>query len=159
MNEFPEEHVKVPSWELFILHIAVRFWTAIVFKNTSYHILHAGRKQPSTPPVYANRFLNQSLPHQLSCVQNKKDRGTVTEIYYRYSISVFSCFVIWSERTVPLKRPPASQELLAMCKMNNSREGTRTWPVLSDRILVGYVPLPMWDSESVPSGNLFICTF
>jgi hypothetical protein len=30
-----------------------------------------------------------------------------------------------------------------MCKMNNSREGTRTWPVLSDRILVGYVPLPM----------------
>ena len=52
--------------------------------------------------------------HQLSCVQNKKDRGTVTEIYYRYSISVFSCFVIWSERTVPLKRPPASQELLAI---------------------------------------------
>ena len=84
-----------------------------------------------------------SLLHQLSCVQNKKDRGTVTEIYYRYSISVFSCFVIWSERTVPLKRPPASQELLAMCKMNNSREGTRTWPVLSDRILVGYVALPM----------------
>ena len=25
MNEFPEGHVKVPSWELFILHIAVRF--------------------------------------------------------------------------------------------------------------------------------------
>ena len=25
MNEFPEVHVKVPSWELFILHIAVRF--------------------------------------------------------------------------------------------------------------------------------------
>ena len=57
-----------------------------------------------------------SLLHQLSCVQNKKDRGTVTEIYYRYSISVFSCFVIWPERTVPLKRPPASQELLAMCR-------------------------------------------
>ncbi|MCC2149669.1 hypothetical protein LKD42_10445, partial [Lachnospiraceae bacterium CLA-AA-H246] len=74
---------------------------------------------------------------------NKKDRGTVTEIYYRYSVSVFSCFVIWPERTVPLKRPPASQELLAMCKMNNSREGTRTWPVLSNRILVAYVPLPM----------------
>ena len=65
------------------------------------------------------------------------------EIYYRYSISVFSCFVIWPERTVPLKHPPASQELLAMCKMNNSREGTRTWPVLSNRILVAYVPLPM----------------
>jgi hypothetical protein len=30
-----------------------------------------------------------------------------------------------------------------MCKMNNSREGTRTWPVLSNRILVAYVPLPM----------------
>ena len=44
----------------------------------------------------------------------------MTEIYYRYSVSVFSCFVIWPERTVPLKRPPASQELLAMCKMNNS---------------------------------------
>jgi hypothetical protein len=25
MNEFPEGHVKVPSWELFILHIAVHF--------------------------------------------------------------------------------------------------------------------------------------
>jgi hypothetical protein len=25
MNEFPERHVKVPSLELFILHIAVRF--------------------------------------------------------------------------------------------------------------------------------------
>jgi len=25
MNEFPEGHVKVPSWELFILHIAIRF--------------------------------------------------------------------------------------------------------------------------------------
>ena len=25
MNEFPEGHAKVPSWELFILHIAVRF--------------------------------------------------------------------------------------------------------------------------------------
>jgi hypothetical protein len=23
MNEFPEGHVKVPSWELFILHIAI----------------------------------------------------------------------------------------------------------------------------------------
>ena len=26
MNEFPEGHVKVPSWELFILHIAQSFW-------------------------------------------------------------------------------------------------------------------------------------
>ena len=68
---------------------------------------------------------------------SKKDRGTVTEIYYRYSVSVFSCFVIWPERTVPLKRPPASQELLVMCKMNNSQEGTFT----------------------CPSGNSFICTF
>ena len=25
MNEFPEGHVKVPSWELFILHIAKAF--------------------------------------------------------------------------------------------------------------------------------------
>jgi hypothetical protein len=39
--------------------------------------------------------------------------------------------------------PLASQELWAMCKMNNSQEGTRTWPVLCDRILVAYVPLPM----------------
>ena len=56
MNEFPEGHVKVPSWELFILHIAVRFWTAIVFKNTSYHILHAGRKQPFSTLVHAESF-------------------------------------------------------------------------------------------------------
>ena len=28
MNEFPEGHVKVPSWELFILHIAKSFWLA-----------------------------------------------------------------------------------------------------------------------------------
>ena len=46
-----------------------------------------------------------------------------------------------------------------MCKMNNFQEGTRTWPVLGDRILVAYVPLPMRGSESVPSGNSFICTF
>ena len=56
MNEFPEGHVKVPSWELFILHIAVRFCTAIVFKNTSYHILHAGRKQPFATLVHAESF-------------------------------------------------------------------------------------------------------
>ena len=90
MNEFPEGHVKVPSWELFILHIAVRFWTAIVFKNTSYHILHAGRKQP-----FASTFL---------CTK-QKNRGTVTEIYYRYSVSVFSCFVIWPEGLFRLSDP------------------------------------------------------
>ncbi len=28
MNEFPEGHVKVPSWELFILHIAKSSWSA-----------------------------------------------------------------------------------------------------------------------------------
>ena len=56
MNEFPEGHVKVPSWELFILHIAVRFCTAIVFKNTSCHILHAGRKQPFATLVHAESF-------------------------------------------------------------------------------------------------------
>ena len=28
MNEFPEGHVKVPSWELFILHIAKSSWLA-----------------------------------------------------------------------------------------------------------------------------------
>ena len=28
MNEFPEGHVKVPSWELFILHIAKSSWPA-----------------------------------------------------------------------------------------------------------------------------------
>ena len=28
MNEFPEGHVKVPSWELFILHIIKSSWLA-----------------------------------------------------------------------------------------------------------------------------------
>ena len=28
MNEFPEGHVKVPSWELFILHITKSSWLA-----------------------------------------------------------------------------------------------------------------------------------
>ena len=28
MNEFPEGHVKVPSWELFILHISKNSWLA-----------------------------------------------------------------------------------------------------------------------------------
>ena len=28
MNEFPKGHVKVPSWELFILHIAKSSWLA-----------------------------------------------------------------------------------------------------------------------------------
>ena len=56
MNEFPEGHVKVPSWELFILHIAVHFWTVIVFKNTSCHILHAGMKQPFATLVHAESF-------------------------------------------------------------------------------------------------------
>ena len=32
-----------------------------------------------------------------NCARQQKDRGTVTEIYYRYSVSVFSCFVIWPE--------------------------------------------------------------
>ena len=58
MNEFPEGHVKVPSWELFILHIAVRFCTAIVFKNTSYHILHAGR-----PGAFGNVQTNCIVKH------------------------------------------------------------------------------------------------
>ena len=55
-ERIPRGHVKVPSWELFILHIAVRFGTAIVFKNTLYHILHAGRKQPFATLVHAESF-------------------------------------------------------------------------------------------------------
>ena len=39
MNEFPERHVKVPSWELFILHIAKRSWPA--GGRLSGTILHA----------------------------------------------------------------------------------------------------------------------
>ena len=39
MNEFPEGHVKVPSWELFILHIAKRSWPA--GDRLSGTILHA----------------------------------------------------------------------------------------------------------------------
>jgi len=41
------------------------------------------------------------------------------------------------------KRPFDTHIIVLHVQMNNSREGTRTWPVLSDRILVGYVPLPM----------------
>ena len=33
------------------------------------------------------------------------------EIYCRYSVSVFSCFIIWPERTVPLKHSLTGQEL------------------------------------------------
>ena len=71
----------------------------------------------------------------------------MTKIYYRYSVSVFSCFVIWSERTVPLKRPPASQELLAMCRRtalkNMVRKIIQPW-WMRKQIALTVARLPSW---------------
>ena len=40
MNEFPEEHVKVPSWELFILHIAqYRHWASSFLSTSIFYTL------------------------------------------------------------------------------------------------------------------------
>ena len=70
----------------------------------------------------------------------------MTEIYYRYSVSVFSCFVIWPERTVPLKRPPASQELLIR----------RIKPVIYHSISEAYhgsvIPVPISKSIRTAAG-------
>ncbi len=73
MNEFPEGHVK--SAFLGIVHFAhcCTFLNGHSFLKTLHIIFYT--------------LAGNSLLHQLSCVQNKKDRGTVTEIYYRYSIS------------------------------------------------------------------------
>ena len=71
----------------------------------------------------------------------------MTKIYYRYSVSVFSCFVIWPERTVPLKRPPAGQELLVMCRRtalkNMVRKIIQPWWIRK-QIALTVARLPSW---------------
>ena len=56
MNEFPEGHVKVPSWELFILHIAKSSWPAR--GRLSGAILHA-TCQPSA--LWKRKLFQQTL--------------------------------------------------------------------------------------------------
>ena len=80
--------------ELFILHIAKRFRLPEFFKTFRITFLHAGRKQPSAPPMYARNPKKQCFTHQ----DNRKVRVR---------------FVPWQEiPTYPLQRPLAREELL-----------------------------------------------
>ena len=60
--------------ELFILHIAKRFRLPEFFKTFRITFLHAGRKQPSAPPMYAGNPKKQCFPHQ--------DRKCVCVFYF-----------------------------------------------------------------------------
>ena len=77
MNEFPEGHVKVPSWELFILHIAKRSWSARGrLSGTILHAKNICRKNLS------NRKGRTIGSCSIGVVRTKSDRAHWHEFFY-----------------------------------------------------------------------------
>ena len=69
MNEFPEGHVKVPSWELFILHISKNSWLA--GGRLSGTVLQA-KRQNTKKQRHCNGSKFPSLCLCLFCFVHKK---------------------------------------------------------------------------------------
>ena len=99
--------------ELFILHIAKRFRLPEFFKTFRITFLHAGRKQPSAPPMYAGNPKKQCFPHQ----DNRKMR--VRFVLWQ---EIPVCFRdLWRERRFWTVHKEALQKKNMLCKKQNSQ--------------------------------------
>ena len=99
--------------ELFILHIAKRFRLPEFFKTFRITFLHAGRKQPSAPPMYAGNPKKQCFPHQ----DNRK--VCVRFILWKEIPIRFSD--LWRERRFWTVHKETLRKKNMLCKKQNSQ--------------------------------------
>ena len=147
MNEFPEGHVKVPSWEFvhfahcctflnghsFLKHF-ISYFTR--WQETAFHTASI-RKQVLEPKPSASTFL---------CTKQKRQRHSDGNLLPLQCLCFFVfCNLAW--KTVPLKRLRADQELLAMCRRtalkNMVRKIIQPW-WMRKQIALTVARLPSW---------------